>query len=241
MEAQANARALTTQDQGPMTATEIKGQVQRVQEIMKAVMKGDEHYGTIPGTHKPTLLKPGAEKLAMTFRLAPAYEELSGCQEHKDFIFYKIRCNLSSIQTGKFVGSGLGACNSREKKYHSSSPWDIQNTLYKMACKRALVAAVLNATAASDIFTQDLEDMGTQDTNGQDLTEKQRQRLWVIMNKHGKTTDQLKAYLAAKKIQTVTRSNYDTVCDWAESDIEPIPEDDPAPFPVEGRQPGEEG
>ncbi len=28
-----------------------------------------------------------------------------------------------------------------------------------MACKRALVAAVLNATAASDIFTQDLEDM----------------------------------------------------------------------------------
>ena len=36
---------------------------------------------------------------------------------------------------------------------------DTYNTVLKMACKRALVAAVLNATAASDIFTQDVEDM----------------------------------------------------------------------------------
>src|SRR5579859_2534593 len=32
------------------------------------------------------------------------------------------------------------------------------NTVLKMASKRALIAAVLNVTAASDIFTQDLED-----------------------------------------------------------------------------------
>ena len=35
---------------------------------------------------------------------------------------------------------------------------DQYNTVLKMANKRALVAAVLNCTAASDIFTQDLED-----------------------------------------------------------------------------------
>lgn len=35
---------------------------------------------------------------------------------------------------------------------------DLQNTLVKMAQKRALVAATLNATGASDIFTQDVED-----------------------------------------------------------------------------------
>jgi hypothetical protein len=35
----------------------------------------------------------------------------------------------------------------------------MDNTIMKMACKRALVAATLNATAASDIFTQDVEDM----------------------------------------------------------------------------------
>ena len=36
---------------------------------------------------------------------------------------------------------------------------DQYNTVLKMANKRSLVAAVLNSTAASDIFTQDIEDM----------------------------------------------------------------------------------
>lgn len=36
--------------------------------------------------------------------------------------------------------------------------WEQHNTIVKMAQKRALIAAVLNATAASDIFTQDVED-----------------------------------------------------------------------------------
>ncbi len=36
---------------------------------------------------------------------------------------------------------------------------DQANTILKMACKRALVAAVLVATNASELFTQDVEDM----------------------------------------------------------------------------------
>lgn len=36
---------------------------------------------------------------------------------------------------------------------------DLANTILKMACKRALVAMTLNVTAASDIFTQDIEDL----------------------------------------------------------------------------------
>lgn len=36
---------------------------------------------------------------------------------------------------------------------------DAWNTVLKMAAKRALVAAILNGTAASDVFTQDAEDM----------------------------------------------------------------------------------
>lgn len=39
---------------------------------------------------------------------------------------------------------------------------DTWNTVVKMANKRALVAAVLNGTAASDVFTQDAEDMTSQ-------------------------------------------------------------------------------
>lgn len=143
-----------------LSLSNVQAQVSLIQQVMTSVMKDKEHYGTIPGCGpKPTLLKAGAEKLLLTFRLAPEYEELSGSKEDLDFICYKIRCKLIHITTGEFVGSGLGTCNSREKKYARSAPWDVQNTLCKMACKRALVAAVLNATAASDIFTQDIEDM----------------------------------------------------------------------------------
>ena len=54
-----------------MTANDVVRQVQLIQEIMANVMKVDEHYGTIPGCKKPSLYKPGAEKLSVTFRLSP--------------------------------------------------------------------------------------------------------------------------------------------------------------------------
>ncbi len=40
-----------------------------------------------------------------------------------------------------------------------TDPADVANTILKMSCKRAQVAMTLNVTAASDIFTQDIEDL----------------------------------------------------------------------------------
>ncbi|MGB3290978.1 MAG: hypothetical protein WBA83_17025 [Burkholderiaceae bacterium] len=40
-----------------------------------------------------------------------------------------------------------------------TEPADIANTVLKMACKRAKIAMVLNVTSASDMFSQDLEDL----------------------------------------------------------------------------------
>lgn len=40
-----------------------------------------------------------------------------------------------------------------------TEPADLANTVLKMACKRAKIAMVLNVTAASDMFSQDLEDL----------------------------------------------------------------------------------
>lgn len=40
-----------------------------------------------------------------------------------------------------------------------TNPADVRNTILKMAKKRALVDAILTVTAASDIFTQDIEDL----------------------------------------------------------------------------------
>lgn len=65
---------------------------------------------------------------------------------------------------------------------------DTYNTVLKMACKRALVAAVLNTLAVSDLFTQDIEDLGSyaidfsQKTNGperQPHGDDPRKALWA--------------------------------------------------------------
>ena len=197
----------------PLTAQDIKNQVQLIQEVMQAVMQEGYHYGVIPGTEKPTLLKPGAEKLTTTFRLAPllhveARELGNGHRE------YQVRCTLVHIPTERVYGEGVGSCSTLESRYRYRNAdrtcpncgrttiikgkaeygggWlcfqrkggcgakfadqdssivnqaagrventdlaDTYNTVLKMAKKRALVDATLTATAASDIFNQDLED-----------------------------------------------------------------------------------
>jgi len=147
--------------QDTMSIEKIKSQVGLVKQVAKEVMEEGLHYGVIPGCKKPSLLKPGAEKLILTFRLKPDYQVEHRIEQEK-IIMYSVKCTLSHIHTGLEWGTGIGTCNSREKKYIKNDPWDIQNTIMKMAEKRALVAAVLGVTAASDIFTQDMEDV----TNG---------------------------------------------------------------------------
>lgn len=176
-----------------MTSKEVVSQINLIQQVMKDAMKKNVHYGIIPGTNNLTLYKSGAEKLMLTFRLTAEYEIISET-EMRDIYSYKVKCRLRHIATGKFVGDGIGACNSHERKYKTRAvpakkateqekneairfekrtrqyeeyqvcivpqePEDLQNTLLKMACKRALVAAILNATAASDIFTQNVENI----------------------------------------------------------------------------------
>ena len=54
---------LAAQNNGRMAVVDIISHVAMVQEVMRAVMKPDIHYGVIPGTDKPTLYKQGAEVL----------------------------------------------------------------------------------------------------------------------------------------------------------------------------------
>jgi len=200
----------------PLTAKDIKSQVDLIQDVMKSVMKDHEHYGVIPGCgDKPALLKPGAEKLNLTFRMAPDPETeiIDMGNGHRE---YRVKCILRSIETGHLLGAGVGSASTMETKwrYRNAEPeitakfvpgeyWNIRkndpakalemiggkgfatkkvegnwyiakltgekveydnpadyyNTCWKMAKKRSLVDAVLTVTAASDIFTQDIEEM----------------------------------------------------------------------------------
>lgn len=98
-----------------LTAAQVKGQVQLVQQVMQAVMKEGVHFGTIPGTDKPSLLKPGAEVLMTTFRIAvdPQIEDLSTADE----IRYRVRCVGTHQTSGTVMGAGIGECSSSEEKY----------------------------------------------------------------------------------------------------------------------------
>lgn len=101
-------------------AMEIRAHVNLIQEVMKAVMVKDVHYGIIPGTPKPSLYKPGAEKLLVTFRIAPdsIVEDLST----EDCARYRVKVIGTSILTGIVVGSGMGECSSDEEKYKWRKP-----------------------------------------------------------------------------------------------------------------------
>ena len=88
--------------------------------FVQGIMVKGADYGAVPGTDKPTLLKPGAEKLTTFFGLAPVFVSERIVEEFGDdgrepLFFYRYRCEL--YRNGVLVGSGIGSCNSRESKY----------------------------------------------------------------------------------------------------------------------------
>ena len=99
-----------------MSTEAVVRQVNVIQDVMRSVMKVDEHYGTIPGCKKPSLYKPGAEKLGFTFRLAPEYDvrTINMPNGHRE---YQVKCKLRHIPTGAMIGEGEGSCTTMEGKY----------------------------------------------------------------------------------------------------------------------------
>jgi hypothetical protein len=215
----------------PLEVNDVLAVVRRVGIIMREVMIEGTHYGLVPGCgDKPCLLKPGAEKLSMTFRLLPRYEvtmtDLGN--GHRE---YSIVCILEGPD-GDFRGQGIGSCSTLEKKYRYRKSGnervenpdlaDVYNTCLKQGKKRAHVDAVITATACSDMFKQDIEDMpddvresvvGNDKTSRPPLSQPaskpadapasnadgkpiisdaQRKRFYAIAKGAGKTDDQIK-------------------------------------------------
>ncbi len=174
-------------------------QQRELAEITRGALEEGRDYGKIPGAgEKPTLLKPGAERLCAAYGLAVSYEiterevdhtivlpwvkrkkkwnnkfqgdrSFEWEEEHGEasgLYRYVVECHLSDRRTGQIVGSGLGMASSTEAKY-CDRPRDLENTILKMAQKRALITVVLNVLALSDRFTQDIEDMPREHFEGE--------------------------------------------------------------------------
>jgi hypothetical protein len=198
-----------------LTVDELIAQAAKVTDAMKRAMVPDVHYGKIPGVQKPSLLKAGAEKLAVLFGLRADYDVLERWDPDSHY-YVRAFCTLTRMANDVRIATGFGSCTTRESRYAfrggqrlcpvcgqpfiyrskfepgwycwnspekgkfgCGSKFDAEdpkiteqvigrvpnedladqwNTVLKMAQKRALVAAILNGTAASDVFTQDVED-----------------------------------------------------------------------------------
>lgn len=91
--------------------------------LNNALMKGVD-YGEIPGTDKPTLLKPGAEKILQFLNCAPDLEISQRIADPQTGYFYvEITARARSIITGAVIGTGVGSCNSYESKYRWRWEW----------------------------------------------------------------------------------------------------------------------
>jgi hypothetical protein len=175
---------------------EAKHRYNALVEYVQKLMVSDRDYGKIPGSDKPTLLKPGAEKLRSFFGFRAPIELIEKTEDwDKGFFHYIYRCN--AYEGDSLIASCEASANSKETKYRyrnvmeweateddkknavkivtkqkkngmgsfkiykleNTEPFDLVNTLQKMAQKRAFVGAVLLAANASEFFTQDIEDL----------------------------------------------------------------------------------
>ena len=168
---------------------QVRARSQWVREVTKAALIEGVDYGKIPGTgDKPTLLKPGAEMLLFAAGLGFGMTKV----EDADSRGHHGVTYTCTVRRGDFVVAECdGYAGYDESRFYVSAednearerhwaekdrrplnplkcveyraPW---NTLVKMAQKRALVGATLNACAASGLFIADLDDVAGVDSPG---------------------------------------------------------------------------
>lgn len=96
--------------------TETMMKINNFQKILQKELKQGKDFGVIPTTTKPTLLKPGAEKILMLLGISSEYELIENIQDYKNGIFaFTIKCIL--MKNGLKITEGVGCCSTKESKY----------------------------------------------------------------------------------------------------------------------------
>lgn len=109
-----------------MPVLDIRAAIVRQQaltDFVSKIMHENTDFGTIPGTDKPTLLKPGAEKLTTFFGLSKRFvlvertEDWTGANHSGEpFFYYLYRCQLYG-RNNTLIAEADGSASSWESKY----------------------------------------------------------------------------------------------------------------------------
>lgn len=186
----------------------------------KGVSLADGDYGIIPGTDKPTLFKPGAEKLCELYGYAPIVADL---QETADYEtgHYRVVVRIALIHKGSGVkvAEGIGECNTRESRY-----------FYRWAYKK-------EAQATLGVDPDTLPSIKFKEYEGQygpyrryRLENDDLFSLWNTILKMGKKRALVDATLSATRSSGIFTQSATHLDEWVDADYEVV--DTPAQRPT---------
>lgn len=166
-------------DAGRLSAEQVRDRSLWLRDVTRAALVEHVDFGIFPGTDRMSLLKPGAERLLLAAGLGFTITKIDDddSRAHRGVTY---RCRVHRGDPSSPVAECDGYAGYDESRYYKSAevqelverdkakrerrppnvekmleyraPW---NTLVKMAQKRALVGAVLNAVAGSGLFAPD--------------------------------------------------------------------------------------
>jgi len=172
-----------------------RGALDLVNEHVTKSLKAKVDFDVIPGTKKPALLQPGAQKVCQALGLLPTYSvrEVDDPTRQTPYRInvwvWENRNRVQRVEEGNAQGyyaatvtctltgthltgpaQGIGTCSNLETKYVRKRCEDVRHTVLMIAAKRAYVAATRTVGCLSDRFTQDTEDMPPELLNGEETT-----------------------------------------------------------------------
>lgn len=144
----------------------FRGDLDRISANHRALIRwaqdtlsAETDYAVLEQGAKPTLLKPGAEKVVAALGLRahfpnlPDYERAAMSGQRFETVI--LTCQLLD-SNGGVVAEGAGA---RQLSQDSEGGRPNLNTTLKMAAKSAYIDGALRAAGLSEAFTQDLDDI----------------------------------------------------------------------------------
>lgn len=191
---------------------EMTTKLDLVQKFFKQVMVKDLDYGIIPGTDKPTLYKPGAEKLCELYGFAPIVKSKSDTRDFKTgYYLAEIIMQIVHRKTGTVIAEGVGEASSYESKYRYR--WVYESDVPKGLDKEALVNKIFkNRSTGAEYAKYRIENT--------DLIDQ-----WNTILKMAKKRALVDAVLSATRSSSIFSQSEDEMEAWLEGEGNEAPKE----------------